>query len=546
MPSGANLGYGRAVNIGVAMVGAARVLVCNADVVVGPGTLATLGGFLDDKPQVALVGPRIVDARGELYPSARRFPDLVESFGHGFLGQFWPGNPFSRRYRMTGWDHASAREVDWVSGACFLARREAWDAIGGFDRDFFMYMEDVDLCWRLRQAGWSVAYEPSASVVHIQGVSTDRHPYRMLFAHHVSLWRFARRTTVGWRRGPGTRAAGAGCEVGPDSGPATPERRARGQFTEAVRGESRRKVTYQVDMGKASSAKKVARAAGLGGSRAYGSRPPWGYYFAVFALVVLGVVGVYNSREYRQAKEASPAKIEPTRNMAAPWLEGYGVYVCGKFLPPIKTNKDPYGITTHGDGLIYINPNTLQASGHNATLFKFASSIGMTLNAAEIEEPGGKAYTAGDSCEGKPGNVYVMTWSNFTEPQSDGTLQNKKAIDNLNPHVREDTCNPDCDSGVLLEDKQLVTIAFLPAPGKGKTPYIPQPPASVIAHLQSLESTGGTTTTAAPTTTTAKSATTTTAKGASSKGATTTTSKGATTTTSKSTTTAAGTTTTTS
>ena len=200
VPSGANLGYGRAVNIGVAMVGAARVLVCNADVVVGPGTLATLGGFLDDKPQVALVGPRIVDARGELYPSARRFPDLVESFGHGFLGQFWPGNPFSRRYRMTGWDHASAREVDWVSGACFLARREAWDAIGGFDRDFFMYMEDVDLCWRLRQAGWSVAYEPSASVVHIQGVSTDRHPYRMLFAHHVSLWRFARRTTVGWRR----------------------------------------------------------------------------------------------------------------------------------------------------------------------------------------------------------------------------------------------------------------------------------------------------------------------------------------------------------
>jgi N-acetylglucosaminyl-diphospho-decaprenol L-rhamnosyltransferase len=200
VPSGANLGYGRAVNIGVAMVAAARVLVCNADVVVGPGTLATLGGFLDDKPQVALVGPRIVDARGELYPSARRFPDLVESFGHGILGQFWPGNPFSRRYRMTGWDHASAREVDWVSGACFLARREAWDAIGGFDRDFFMYMEDVDLCWRLRQAGWSVAYEPSASVVHIQGVSTDRHPYRMLFAHHVSLWRFARRTTVGWRR----------------------------------------------------------------------------------------------------------------------------------------------------------------------------------------------------------------------------------------------------------------------------------------------------------------------------------------------------------
>jgi N-acetylglucosaminyl-diphospho-decaprenol L-rhamnosyltransferase len=101
---------------------------------------------------------------------------------------------------MTDWDHAVRREVDWVSGACFLARREAWDGVGGFDSTFFMYMEDVDLCWRLRAKGWSVAYEPAAQITHIQGVSADRHPYRMLFAHHVSMWRFAQRTTTGWRR----------------------------------------------------------------------------------------------------------------------------------------------------------------------------------------------------------------------------------------------------------------------------------------------------------------------------------------------------------
>ena len=102
---------------------------------------------------------------------------------------------------MDDWDHAEAREVDWVSGACFLARRSAWDAVGGFDRAYFMYMEDVDLCWRLAKAGWSVAYEPAAEVVHAQGVSADRSPYRMLFAHHVSMWRFARRTEKGRRRG---------------------------------------------------------------------------------------------------------------------------------------------------------------------------------------------------------------------------------------------------------------------------------------------------------------------------------------------------------
>ena len=63
-----------------------------------------------------------------------------------------------------------------------------------------MYMEDVDLCMRLRAKGWSIAYEPAAQVVHIQGVSADQHPYRMLFAHHMSMWRFADRTTRGWRR----------------------------------------------------------------------------------------------------------------------------------------------------------------------------------------------------------------------------------------------------------------------------------------------------------------------------------------------------------
>jgi N-acetylglucosaminyl-diphospho-decaprenol L-rhamnosyltransferase len=200
VPTGANLGYGTAANIGAAVVDSPYLLICNADVVVGQGSVTKLRSFLEGHPDVALAGPRVHGSDGALYPSARRFPDLLEAFGHGILGQFWVGNPFSRRYRMEDWDHAKAREVDWISGACFLARRSAWDAVGGFDRAYFMYMEDVDLCWRLAKAGWSVAYEPAAEVVHAQGVSADRTPYRMLFAHHVSMWRFARRTENGKRR----------------------------------------------------------------------------------------------------------------------------------------------------------------------------------------------------------------------------------------------------------------------------------------------------------------------------------------------------------
>jgi len=200
VPTGANLGYGNAANLGARSLCTPYLLVCNPDVAVGYGAVVAMRQLLEARPEVAVVGPKVVDLGGRLYPSARRFPDLVEAFGHGIIGQFWPGNPFTKRYRMTEWDHASRRDVDWVSGSCFMARRQAWDAVGGFDSRYFMYLEDVDLCWRLRQAGWEVTYEPAAQVVHVQGVSADRHPYRMLLAHHVSIWRFARRSTAGSRR----------------------------------------------------------------------------------------------------------------------------------------------------------------------------------------------------------------------------------------------------------------------------------------------------------------------------------------------------------
>jgi N-acetylglucosaminyl-diphospho-decaprenol L-rhamnosyltransferase len=199
--TGVNLGYGRAANVGAAAFPAARsVLVCNPDVRLGEGAVAALVDALSRDPELAVVGPRIEDPDGALYPSARTFPELTVAMGHGLVGLVAPGNRFTRSYRLLDWDHSEATSVDWVSGACFLARREAWEQVGGFDPSYFMYLEDVDLCWRLGRAGWKVGYEPAGVVTHVQGVSTDRRPYRMLAAHHLSMWRFAFRTTSGWRR----------------------------------------------------------------------------------------------------------------------------------------------------------------------------------------------------------------------------------------------------------------------------------------------------------------------------------------------------------
>ena len=214
---GRNLGYGAAANRGVAATSAPLILVCNPDLEIRPGVLADLAEVLSADPACGLVGPLIRDSDGERYPSARQFPGLVDAAGHALLGLFAPDNRFTRSYQQAALDTADhgPEVVDWVSGACFLVRRSAFEDVGGFDEAYFMYLEDVDLCWRLGRGGWRTVYLPSAEVTHRQGVSTDRHPYRMIFEHHRSLLRFAASSSEGWRRallplvalGIGVRAA---------------------------------------------------------------------------------------------------------------------------------------------------------------------------------------------------------------------------------------------------------------------------------------------------------------------------------------------------
>jgi N-acetylglucosaminyl-diphospho-decaprenol L-rhamnosyltransferase len=195
-----NLGFGSGANRGVARTSSPYVVILNPDLEVEPGATKALVDVLDRMPDVAVVAPRIETPDGRLYPSVRTFPDMVDAAGHAFLHFVWRSNPFSRRYKMLDWDHAAACDVDWVAGTHLVVRRTAWDAVGGFDEAFFMYLEDVDLCWRLQRAGWRVRYEPEARVVHAIGRSTDQTPYRMIAEHHRSLLRYAAKTATGPRR----------------------------------------------------------------------------------------------------------------------------------------------------------------------------------------------------------------------------------------------------------------------------------------------------------------------------------------------------------
>ena len=190
--TGGNYGYGGGVNRGAAAVAGDPdvLLVCNADLVIEAAAVKTLLDALDRDPELGIVGPRIDNSDGTLYPSARTFPHLFDAVGHAFFGLIAPNNRFTRRYRLLDWDHRSARRVDWVSGACFAIRRSVFDQLGGFNESYFMYLEDVDLCKRTLDAGLAVGYDPDALVIHIQGVSTEQLPYRMLAAHHRSILRW--------------------------------------------------------------------------------------------------------------------------------------------------------------------------------------------------------------------------------------------------------------------------------------------------------------------------------------------------------------------
>ncbi|TVS88001.1 glycosyltransferase family 2 protein [Mycobacterium helveticum] len=204
--TGANLGYGTAVNLAVERlgeIGAADdwVIVANPDVQWGPGSIDALLDAANRWPRAGALGPLIRDPDGSVYPSARHLPSLVRGGMHAVLGPFWKRNPWTAAYRQERLE-PSERPVGWLSGSCLLLRRSAFRQVGGFDERYFMYMEDVDLGDRLGRAGWCSVYVPSAEVLHHRGHSTGHDPASHLTAHHQSTYIFLADRHAGWWRAP--------------------------------------------------------------------------------------------------------------------------------------------------------------------------------------------------------------------------------------------------------------------------------------------------------------------------------------------------------
>ena len=187
-----NVGYGKANNIGLQECVGRFILLVNPDVTVGEGCVDKLADFLLVRPDVGAVGPRLLRPEGMADLASRRgFPTPATAFYRlAGLSRAFPRSKRFNRYNMGYLPDGEVHEIDAGTGACLMLRRAAIDRVGFFDPDYFMYGEDLDLCYRLKLGGWKIYYLPGATAVHLKGASTRQSTKRMLYEFHSAMWTF--------------------------------------------------------------------------------------------------------------------------------------------------------------------------------------------------------------------------------------------------------------------------------------------------------------------------------------------------------------------
>lgn len=180
-----NRGFPAANNQGLAIAQGRYVLLLNPDTEVVGDALEAMVAFADAHPDVGVVGPMLLNPDGTVQSSRRRFPTLMTAvFESTWLQPYAPRRLLTRYYVLDRPDD-EIQDVDWVTGAALMARREAIEQVGPLDEGFFMYSEELDWCRRFREAGWRVVYLPTARVVHYGGKSSEQ----VLPARHIHFQR---------------------------------------------------------------------------------------------------------------------------------------------------------------------------------------------------------------------------------------------------------------------------------------------------------------------------------------------------------------------
>jgi len=187
-----NDGFGAANNRAMRQARGKYFLLLNSDAFPQTGAIGKQVEYLDKRPEAGVVGPRLLNEDGSLQRSCYRFPTPLQCWAENlWLSTLFPENSCLGDYRR--WEHDSERNVEWIVGACMLVRRKVVEQVGGFDEGFFMYAEETDWQRRMRDAGWRIAFTPTAEVVHLGGASGAAEKARVNRNFFDSLDRYERK-----------------------------------------------------------------------------------------------------------------------------------------------------------------------------------------------------------------------------------------------------------------------------------------------------------------------------------------------------------------
>lgn len=190
-----NIGFAKANNQGMEAAQGRYVLLLNSDTVIQRDTLQTMVAFMDRNPITGASGCKIILPDGSLDKACKRgFPTPSASFYYAFgLSKLFPNEPRFNQYQLGYLDPDQEYPVDCLVGAFMLVRRETIEQVGGLDETFFMYGEDVDWCYRIKQAGWGIHYYPRTMIVHYKGGSARRRPFKIIYEFHRAMILFHRK-----------------------------------------------------------------------------------------------------------------------------------------------------------------------------------------------------------------------------------------------------------------------------------------------------------------------------------------------------------------
>jgi len=191
---GENLGFARGANLGFEGSTAEFLMLLNPDTRLKRNAFIGLVGTIKEDHQNGVVAPRLVYEDGTIQPSARRFPTFGSELSHYTgLDVLWRANPWRSRYMMLDFPHDRRMEVDQPMGAALLIRRSVWEEVGGMDGEFPLYFEDVDICYRVKRAGWRIVFDPGSEVVHLAHASTKQSRKRAVEMRRLGMLRFAKK-----------------------------------------------------------------------------------------------------------------------------------------------------------------------------------------------------------------------------------------------------------------------------------------------------------------------------------------------------------------